>query len=345
MRTHWFVTYCFRTGASLLWFLTPLPIRQLCTVRLPIRAGNLGRRLLSSAAQGALPSLLVCESRQTDDDFDLFVNAKCIAEDPRLYCNAESSRFSLLRPRRATLGTSEVAVSLRWSPTRVCTCKSYKGCGSAAPAFRARAGSRAKAEGDGHAAGRGKETTLARSLPRERRALHGRGGRAPFASTFTLPACDKQTNLRLPCAGSTWTHTKATSEAPRAAGGWRRLPQSLTRAVGEALTAPVPFTLPCAAPLTEQQVYPAPLSRWLKRRPFLMRGARGASSVRALASLWTSFIFSLSYLLLGLRRRYCLQDQCLSIFRSLLFPDTTKYTSLPLRYIAHILLKRVRSPL
>lgn len=56
-------------------------------------------------------------------------------------------------------------------------------------------GSDAEAVGDGNIAVRGKEATLVKSLPREGRALCGRDGRVLFTSTFTLPACDKPTNL------------------------------------------------------------------------------------------------------------------------------------------------------
>lgn len=56
-------------------------------------------------------------------------------------------------------------------------------------------GSSAKAVGDGNIAVRGKEATLVRAMPREGRALGGRDGKVLVTSTFTLPACDKQTNL------------------------------------------------------------------------------------------------------------------------------------------------------
>lgn len=39
----------------------PLATRKLCMVRWLLWAGNLGRKLLSEAVQGALPSTLVCE--------------------------------------------------------------------------------------------------------------------------------------------------------------------------------------------------------------------------------------------------------------------------------------------
>ena len=95
-----------------------------------------------------------------------------------------------------------------------------------------------------------------RSLPRERRALRGQDGRVLFTSTFTLPACDKQTNLCFSQAGSMWMYLKIASEASCAAGGWQRLPQS--QALRKVLIMPILFAILFAAQLSELPVYPVP---------------------------------------------------------------------------------------
>lgn len=83
--------------------------------------------------------------------------------------------------------------------------------------------SKANGRGDGNIAARGKEVTLLKSSAGEVRAPCGWDGGVLFASTFTLPACDKQMNLCFLQARYMWTYFKIASEASRVAGSWQGL--------------------------------------------------------------------------------------------------------------------------
>lgn len=102
-----------------------------------------------------------------------------------------TARSLLLRPRQAALKklwevSAEALLGL---------CRDYRVecCASS----RDHARSNANGGGDGNIAARGKEATLLRSSAGEVRAPCGWDGGVLFASTFTLPACDKQMNLFL----------------------------------------------------------------------------------------------------------------------------------------------------